>query len=161
MDKRKLAIFNPGYRYCFHTYKGGRMSRGAAGSPRPLETNYKEAELILERLMLCTAKHQGNPQEWVDGRCITPSQAKAAITQLISQACTEARVELAVKFIQKLDEANVPNQVTIPTIVAANDLTQVSVPIVSGEYWVNVHKALKYMREETEAALQHPEKGDK
>lgn len=39
----------------------------------------------LERLMVCTAKHQGNPQEWIEGRCITPSQAKSAILELINQ----------------------------------------------------------------------------
>lgn len=51
-----------------------------------------KANKILERLMVCTAKHQGNPQEWIEGRCITPTQAKQAIEEIIAQETKKAEM---------------------------------------------------------------------
>ncbi len=88
--------------------------------------------------------------------------------QLLDQQIREARTEIALSFIQKLDEAGVPFKVKIPEL-HGEDLETVSVPIVSGAYWVNVHRALKFMREETEQILAargadasaHPSKGNR
>lgn len=79
-------------------------------------------------------------------------EAKEAISKLIAQKELEARQEMALKFIEKLDEANVPMEVNVPD-VPPNHV--VPIGTVTGEYWHDIHLALKYIRETTEEALQN------
>lgn len=80
------------------------------------------------------------------------SEIENIIAKAVEEADRKARDEVILLCVQALDEANVPQEVHVPELVG-DDLTKISVPIVEGGYWIDVHKALKYMREFTEAQL--------
>jgi hypothetical protein len=86
--------------------------------------------------------------------------ASVLLDRVLQQAVNKARIEAVLKIAEQLDRANVPQEVKVPELIG-DEPHMVSVPIVSGDHWQAVHRALKNLREYTVRELKTPnQEGD-